>query len=1097
MQMGMARVPWLGGGGWIRIFVQSICLVLSLGVQLSQSQGVNTITSDGSLGTQVIQNGSVYEIRDGSRPGNGPNLFHSFGRFDVGAGDTAHFIGQAGVNTIIGRVTGGEVSMIDGELRSDATLFLLNPQGLVFGPGATLNIDGSFHASTADVLHFADGAELSTELSTQPRLTVAAPSAFGFLSGNPSSIRVRGSELAVREGNALSLVGGDMTITGDGDLSSGTSSLLAPRGVINLTSVGSSGEVSFDPMGESLAFDADAFNQLGEIELIEGARINASGTGAGVAVIRGGVLRVDRAAIVADSLGGGPSAAIGLNIVVSGNVTLTNGALMTAHVVGAADAGDIRLKADDVQLKAGSQVISITGGEGQAADLLIEASTLTVTEGSQISSLTIGPGQGGNVTTITAGDIGVTGTNATGTSNSGIFAETFSVESNAGAAGSVVVQAANITVADGAVISSTTHGVGQGGSVTVQAAGAITLEGTAANGTRSAIGASAQGMGSQAGSAGTVAVDATDITITDSAMVSSSTLGAGQGGNIAVTTSTLRLERDGNIQAQTIGDGDAGDIVVEAEQIVLQAGGSISSASGFVDPTGNNTSVGSGAAGNVLLTATDIDILEGSGINSSTAGSGQGGNITVSAGGDVRLAGANAAGNSSSGIFAETSGVEGDAGEAGSVVVQAANIMVADGAAISSTTRGAGKGGVVTVQATGTITLEGGRTTPAGTFASGIGANAQGRGRLAGAAGTVTVKAADITITDGAAISSTTFGVGQGGNVTVMATGDIALSGIAPNRAPSGIVANAQAGAAGTVTVKAADITITDGATISSTTFGVGQGGNVTVKATGSIRLQGDALNGVRGGIAAESRGTGPQSGEAGMVTVSAADITIADAATISVLTVSNSGGQVTVTTSTLQLEGGGNIQAQTIGDGNAGDIMVKAEQVTLLTGGNISSASGFIDFVGENTSIGKGSAGNITVTASEINIAAGAITASTFGDGDAGDIMVTADQVTLRAFGSINSVSGSTIINPGTFDIVQSIRGAGAAGNITVQTGTVEIDESLVQASTIGDGRAGNVNVTAEQVRLLRGGSIFSISGFSASIIGSATLCVHHLSNW
>jgi filamentous hemagglutinin family protein len=169
----------------------------------------------------VNQNGKVQEITGGARPEAGPNLFHSFHRFNVGTGDTAHFIGLPGIENIIGRVTGPEASRIDGTLQADARLFLLNPQGILFGPSATLNINGSFHASTADVLRFADGAEFSTRLSEKSTLTVAAPSAFGFLRANPTGIAMEGSHLEVPEGETLSMIGGDIAIMGDGDPASG------------------------------------------------------------------------------------------------------------------------------------------------------------------------------------------------------------------------------------------------------------------------------------------------------------------------------------------------------------------------------------------------------------------------------------------------------------------------------------------------------------------------------------------------------------------------------------------------------------------------------------------------------------------------------------------------------------------------------------------------------------------------------------------------------------------------------------------------------------------------------------------------------------
>ena len=170
-------------------------LVLSMMFAFCHAQVPSAITSDGTMSTVITEQGAVFNITGGTRPDQGPNLFHSFGQFDVGTGDTAHFVGQPGIENIIGRVTGGSASHIDGRLQSDATLFLLNPRGLLFGPNATLDINGSFHASTANALRFADGAAFSTHLNEKSTLTVAAPSAFGFLSERPASITIERSHL--------------------------------------------------------------------------------------------------------------------------------------------------------------------------------------------------------------------------------------------------------------------------------------------------------------------------------------------------------------------------------------------------------------------------------------------------------------------------------------------------------------------------------------------------------------------------------------------------------------------------------------------------------------------------------------------------------------------------------------------------------------------------------------------------------------------------------------------------------------------------------------------------------------------------------------
>src|SRR2546430_5695917 len=119
----------------------------------------------GDLGTNVAPPaGGVYDITGGARPGNGSNLFHSFGAFSVGSGDVANFKNDSGLSTsnIVGRVTGGDPSSIFGTIRTNdpttgfgsANLFLINPAGWIFGATAALDVGGSFHASTAHYVRF-------------------------------------------------------------------------------------------------------------------------------------------------------------------------------------------------------------------------------------------------------------------------------------------------------------------------------------------------------------------------------------------------------------------------------------------------------------------------------------------------------------------------------------------------------------------------------------------------------------------------------------------------------------------------------------------------------------------------------------------------------------------------------------------------------------------------------------------------------------------------------------------------------------------------------------------------------------------------------
>jgi filamentous hemagglutinin family protein len=291
----------------VTLLISGDCLLAML-LAVSWAQVPTTITPDGTLGTAVIQNGNVYDITGGTRPGNGPNLFHSFDRFSVGTHNTARFSGPTGIENILSRVTGGQQSLIDGRLQSTiagANLYLLNPSGVLFGPNASLDVSGSFHVSTADYLRFADGTKFSANLGQESVLSVASPTAFGFLGSHPAGITIQGSSLKVSGGKALSVVGGDMTIMGsNGPLTTeSVRTLSAPSGRIQMASVASPGEVIFSPLELAPDLQVDSFAQLGRIELSPYAFVDASGNGGGTVLLRSGRLLVGGSFIFADNTG--------------------------------------------------------------------------------------------------------------------------------------------------------------------------------------------------------------------------------------------------------------------------------------------------------------------------------------------------------------------------------------------------------------------------------------------------------------------------------------------------------------------------------------------------------------------------------------------------------------------------------------------------------------------------------------------------------------------------------------------------------------------------------------------------------------------------
>lgn len=168
------------------------------------------IKLDGSLGGPALHlTGPNFQIRADYGRQIGRNLFHSFHQFNLVNGEAAVFSGPAEVRNVLARVTGG-ASSIDGMIQSTipgANRFLVNPAGIVFGPNATLDVSGSFTATTADYIRLADGGRFASNPTERPVLTSADPRAFGFLSPAPPHIVVNDARLTADNGH-LALIDG-------------------------------------------------------------------------------------------------------------------------------------------------------------------------------------------------------------------------------------------------------------------------------------------------------------------------------------------------------------------------------------------------------------------------------------------------------------------------------------------------------------------------------------------------------------------------------------------------------------------------------------------------------------------------------------------------------------------------------------------------------------------------------------------------------------------------------------------------------------------------------------------------------------------------
>ncbi|MDY6897043.1 MAG: filamentous hemagglutinin N-terminal domain-containing protein, partial [Cyanobacteriota bacterium] len=177
----MKRIAFLSG---------FISAAITLGIILPVN---SQVTSDNTTNTTVNTDNNNFNILNGIQKGN--NLFHSFQEFSIPEGGSATFNNSTDVVNIINRVTGGNISNIDGLIKANgsANLFLINPSGIIFGENSRLDIGGSFLGSTASSILFEDGFNYSAIDSQQePLLTVSVP--LGLQMGrNPGEIQVKGT----------------------------------------------------------------------------------------------------------------------------------------------------------------------------------------------------------------------------------------------------------------------------------------------------------------------------------------------------------------------------------------------------------------------------------------------------------------------------------------------------------------------------------------------------------------------------------------------------------------------------------------------------------------------------------------------------------------------------------------------------------------------------------------------------------------------------------------------------------------------------------------------------------------------------------------
>ncbi len=605
---------------------QSLSFLSILAISFLQTPAyAQRVIEDGTLPTRVNStdnlNFTIDSIKNKNRVGN--NLFHSFKEFSIPTGGSAIFNNSTDVVNIINRVTGGNISNINGliKAKSNANLFLINPAGIVFGKDARLDIGGSFFGSTSESIKFADGEFSAIDTITEPLLSINIP--LGLQMGSSSAaIEVQGEGyktttdidrkpfilssrdgLRVKSGNTLALIASEVSLNGG--------LVAANSGKVELGAV-KEGLVNINLTTQGWNFDYKGLQDFGDIKLNSLALANASGTGNGSIQLQGrNVSLKDGSRVFIQSQGNTGLGKIEVNATESIDVVGTNsdGSLVSA-------------------------VLTETIRMGDAAEILISTPNLLLTQDAVISSRTFSPGKGGDITVNASQAVQVSETSPINPRND---TKISTVSFRDGKAGDISILTKQLSLL-GQDILSTTFGINDGGKIYVSTEELIIEDGGVIASATLAI-----------GSGGEVEIDAksieligTDPDFTPSALTAA-TLGSGNAGDLIVNTESLVLRDGGRVDSSTLASGTGGSVTVNAKNFIEVSGtvpGSINpsliaSSANIVDESLQQLlglpAIPSGNSGNVTINTPILKVFDGGEVTVKNDGTGKGGMLDINA----------------------------------------------------------------------------------------------------------------------------------------------------------------------------------------------------------------------------------------------------------------------------------------------------------------------------------------------------------------------------------------------------------------------------------------------------------------------------------
>ncbi len=1056
------------------------CATIGSAIAFTDSGGLAQIVPDQSLGPEstivtpkVNLNGLSIDRIDGGAK-RGVNLFHSFQKFSVGEGNRVYFANPSGVDNIFSRVTGTEFSHILGTLGvlGNANLFLLNPNGIIFGPNARLDVRGSFLASTANSLKFSDGTLFSTENPTAPPLlTINMPLGLQFGTQKPAGI-VNAGQLNVPEGQNLSLLGGTVVSTGQ---------LAAPGGQLTVASVLGGSEVQLSSSGLPLSISPIANPQLSTTHppslsqmLNDAGGVSTLGitlTDSGEVKLAAADLKVADGDVVVRQLTSGNATLWAAN-----NLTLVESQLNTTL--------NLHLLAQNtVQVR-----------DSVALPFVAQAGGKLLIEGNYIDISALNHPQSGF---FSGGDMMLRSPNPVAGDAHYTTSGNFRIEQPNGSLGNLLSPDDPVIRASGDV----SFGGYQGASLHIFAGGSVTIPGGVVIGAADPI--------NDRSIDNVMLSDGTPVLINRATQptldVRAGTTAFGVPGITGVVLPLGRIIPPiPNLSAPatsaniTIGSiTNSGGLVLLTNQ--YQPNPSLPG--GAIKVTGQIiTGSQSGNGGSVIIDSRSTLGLQNS-VNASSGNfvQGKGGDVTLIANGDINASEILSLGGLGGNINLTSSGrisiqdhplstisftpLPGTKG--GDINVKAELLSLTDGSLVVAATAGAAQGGNLNVAAKESVEVSG---IDAGGIRSSILLQeisgipmasdllTQTAGGLytltlgAGAAGDVNIQTGQLITKNGTRVASYTRSQGHGGNLTLIASDAVQVSGTIP-LANGGLFAETYgAGDAGNLTIDTKRLIVRDGALVSaSNVSGQGNGGNLTVNASDSVEISGNTSQGrYNSGLGIYARGTG-------------------------------NSGQLTINTRQLSLQDGGFIATASFNQNQGGNLTINAADSVKVSG--ISSVNGIPSALSTDTfaRTNAGNAGNLTINTGQLMIQDGGIvSASTFGSGQGGRLVVNASQlVELSGFPSGLYAQGFSSGKAGNLQVKTNQLSVQNGAKVTVATGPATSDLNVVSGSfnfggdltvplpqqAIGD--AGEMTITANSIQLDHGGSLIAktVSGEGGNI--------------